>query len=64
MKILQAVAISSDLASIMALEGDLDAALMKLEECEKIAAEKHKYLQAAIRVNTGSLYLQVFILLN
>ncbi|CAL8121782.1 unnamed protein product [Orchesella dallaii] len=54
----QALAISSDLASILALQGDVDAALEKYKECEVIAAEKHNYLQPAIHVNTGSLYLQ------
>ncbi|XP_035709768.1 tetratricopeptide repeat protein 19, mitochondrial isoform X2 [Folsomia candida] len=54
----QAVVIASDLASILALQGNVDGALKQLEECEKIAAEKYQYLRAAIRVNTGSLYLQ------
>jgi len=54
----QAVAIASDLATILALEGDIDGAIEKLQECNVIAGEKHKFLQAAIRVNTGSLYMQ------
>ncbi len=53
------MAISSDLASILALQGNVNEALKQLEECEKIAAEKFQYLQAALRVNTGSLYIQV-----
>ncbi|ODM96233.1 Tetratricopeptide repeat protein 19, mitochondrial [Orchesella cincta] len=54
----QALAINSDLASILALQGDVDAALAKYKECEALAAEKHTYLQPAIHVNTGTLYLQ------
>lgn len=58
------MAINSDLASILALQGDIDAALVRYKECEAIAAEKHTYLQPAIRVNTGSLYLQVIFLMD
>jgi hypothetical protein len=44
--------------------GDIDAALRRLDECDKIAAEKFKHLQAALRVNTGNLHLQVGIVVS
>lgn len=43
----------------MAMEGDVDGAIRKLEDCEKKIEEKFQYLKAALRVNEGTLYIQV-----